>query len=118
MPYELEPVSGGYYVETKATGKRHSKEPLSKETATKQMRALYAAEHNSHKSRPTKEKWIQTVVSSPSFHRGAFTKQALQHKMTARQFMNEVLSHPDNYDITTRRRAQFMANILGVSTAD
>jgi len=44
MPYRLEQAPGahdGYYVETEATGRRHSKKPLSKHMATRQMRALY-----------------------------------------------------------------------------
>lgn len=41
MPYELKKVKGGYYVETKPTHTRHSKKPLPREMAIKQMRALY-----------------------------------------------------------------------------
>lgn len=41
MPYELEKTPRGYYVETEETGRRHSKKPLSKKMATRQMRALY-----------------------------------------------------------------------------
>jgi hypothetical protein len=43
MPYELKKAKGGYYVVTETTGKKHSKKPLSKDTAERQMRALYYA---------------------------------------------------------------------------
>lgn len=59
----------------------------------------------------TKEKWIQEVVDSPKFKRGAFTAQAKEHDKTTKEFMKEVLEHPDKYSTTTRRRAQFMKNI-------
>jgi len=41
MPYELKKARGGYYVVTEGTGKKHSKKPLSKDTAERQMKALY-----------------------------------------------------------------------------
>lgn len=43
MPYKLRkaPEEDKYWVETEATGKKHSKKPLSKNMATRQMRALY-----------------------------------------------------------------------------
>ena len=46
MPYTLVPISSGYKVKTKKVGrpKYHSKNPLTKTTAVKQMRALYRAE--------------------------------------------------------------------------
>ena len=43
MPYELKKARGGYYVVTEGTGKEHSKKPLSKDTAERQMKALYYA---------------------------------------------------------------------------
>ena len=112
MPYELKLVPGGYFVKTQGTERVHSKGPLTKEKAEAQMKALYAKAHQeSYKHRPTREKFIQEVVNSPSFHRGAFTAQAVQRGLTARQFKEEVLAHPERYDITTRRRAQFVSNI-------
>jgi hypothetical protein len=42
MPYNLAKVPEGYYVETEETGRRHSKMPLSRKMATRQMGALYA----------------------------------------------------------------------------
>ena len=55
-------------------------------------------------------RWIQEVVSSPSFKKGAFTAQAKQHSMTTKQFMHHVLENPDDYSTTTIHRAQFMKN--------
>ena len=68
-------------------------------------------DHLAHKVRPTKAKWIQKVTEDPSFKRGAFTREAIKHHMTARDFKDEVLAHPEKYSITTRRRAQFIHNI-------
>lgn len=44
MPYKLVKVTGGYYVENKNTGKRYSQEPIPKDRAERQLRALYYAE--------------------------------------------------------------------------
>ena len=46
MPYKLRkaPNRDLYWVVNKETGKKHSKDPLPKETAKAQMRALYASE--------------------------------------------------------------------------
>lgn len=43
MPYKLRkaPSENKYFVETEATGHKHSKAPLTKSKATRQMRALY-----------------------------------------------------------------------------
>lgn len=57
------------------------------------------------------KKWIQSVVSSPDFERGAFTRQAASYNLTPIQFMEKVLANPDDYNLTTRRRAQFLKNI-------
>ena len=59
----------------------------------------------------TKVKWIQEVVESPSFKKGDFTRKADEHKMSTKDFMREVLYHPEDYDVHTRRQAQFMKNI-------
>ena len=45
MPYHLEKHGGGYYVITTATGHKHSNNPLSKDKAEAQMRAMEASEH-------------------------------------------------------------------------
>jgi hypothetical protein len=43
MPYSLQKAKGGYYVITEGTDKKHSLKPLSKDTAERQMKALYYA---------------------------------------------------------------------------
>lgn len=55
------------------------------------------------------KKWIQKVVQD--MKKGAFTKQALRHHMTPKEFAEEVLTHPDKYTLTTRRRALFVKNV-------
>jgi hypothetical protein len=56
--------------------------------------------------------WIQAVVESPSFKKGAFTKKARKAGYKTKSYMSEVIRHPDDFDPTTRRQAQFMKNIL------
>jgi hypothetical protein len=56
--------------------------------------------------------WIQAVVESPSFKKGAFTKKAKRAGRKTKAYMSEVLRHPDDFDPITRRQAQFMRNIL------
>lgn len=41
MPFYLKKSKGGFYVETKDTGRKHSLAPLPLAKAVKQMRALY-----------------------------------------------------------------------------
>lgn len=57
-------------------------------------------------------KWIQSVVESPSFKKGAFSKKARKAHVKTKMFMKEVLHNPDDFDETTKRQAQFMKNIL------
>ena len=60
----------------------------------------------------TKNKnWIQKVVDSPNFRKGAFTRKAKERGMSTEAFMKQVLSNPNRYDLRTRRQAQFMKNI-------
>lgn len=40
MPWKLVEADGGWYVETISTGRRHSKEPMTKAKAKKQLIAL------------------------------------------------------------------------------
>ena len=42
MPYELKKKGTGYVVKNKETGKEHSKKPIPKERAIRQMKLLYA----------------------------------------------------------------------------
>ena len=41
MPYALSKSNGGFFVKTEGTGRKHSKKPLTKEMAMRQMKALY-----------------------------------------------------------------------------
>jgi len=58
-------------------------------------------------------RWIQDVVQSPKFKKGAFTKQALRHHETPTEFAEEVAEHPTEFKPTTRHRAQFVKNVKG-----
>lgn len=40
MPYRLIKVTGGYFVETISTGRKHSEKPISKIKAEAQLRVL------------------------------------------------------------------------------
>ena len=55
--------------------------------------------------------FIQQVVDSPDFRKGAFTKKAKSRDLTTEEFMKKVLKNPDKYDERTRKQAQFMKNI-------
>jgi hypothetical protein len=57
-----------------------------------------------------KQNWIADVTESPTFKKGDFTKKAEEAGMTTKAFMKKVLARPDEYDLHTRRQAQFMAN--------
>ena len=41
MPWAIKKADGGYYVVTKETGRKHSKKPMTKEMAKKQLAALH-----------------------------------------------------------------------------
>jgi hypothetical protein len=63
------------------------------------------------KEDPPKEKFIQEVVSSPKFKKGAFKAEAKKHKMGTVEYAEEVLEHPEKHSEKTRKRAQFVENI-------
>jgi hypothetical protein len=42
MPWKVEKVKGGYNVVNQTTGVKKNKQPMSKEKATRYLRALYA----------------------------------------------------------------------------
>jgi hypothetical protein len=110
MPYYIKHEIGGYFLINKDTGRHYSLMPMTLEKAKRQIAVLEAAEKK--EDPPMKQvKFIQEVVSSPSFKAGAFTKQAKAHDMTVKEFKEEVISHPEKYDLTTRRRAMFLKNI-------
>ena len=115
LPYKIVKKSGGYFVKTKSgphRGRLHSKRPLSEEMAKRQMRALYASENGKSRLKggsKKKSSWIQGVVSH--MHQGLFTEKAMKYGMKPEEFANKVLSSPNNFDLKTRREAQFLVNI-------
>jgi len=57
-------------------------------------------------------KFIQAVVSSPKFRKGALTRKAHEHgESSALAFAHKVLADPKHYSLQTRRQAQFLSNI-------
>lgn len=58
------------------------------------------------------KKWIQEAVSEPSFKEGAFTKQAIRQQETPMEYATEVLKNPEAHTLKTRRRAQFVKNVV------
>lgn len=55
------------------------------------------------------KKWIQKVVTK--MNKGAFTRQALRHHELPLEYMSDVLKHPDQHRIKTRRRANLLKNL-------
>jgi hypothetical protein len=53
--------------------------------------------------------FIQEVVAQ--MKKGAMTKAAKRHGETPLEYSKEVLAHPEEHTLTTRRRAQFLVNI-------
>ena len=122
MPYEIVRLGDGKgYIKNTKTGRHFSKSPIPLANAERQMRLLESEKAKYYRpmgepghipGNPGKdEKWIQEVVESPKFKKGAFTAQAKEHGKTPMEFMKEVLANPNKYDATTRRRAQFLKNI-------
>lgn len=58
-----------------------------------------------------RKRWIQNATKH--MKEGAFTKQALRHGETPKEYAKEVLAHPKNVTERTRKRAQFVKNVLG-----
>jgi len=114
MPYRLEHFGDKAIVVNTLTGHHHSIDPIPLKNAKAQMRVLEQVDRKDppmeHDDPP--RRWIQEVVTSKKFKKGAFTKQAKARGKTPKGLMKEVLSHPEDYDVTTRRRAQFMKNIM------
>ena len=59
-----------------------------------------------------KGRWIQDVVESPKFHKGAFTKKAKAAGYKTTNFMRHVLDNPEDFDPTTVRQARFMKTLV------
>lgn len=43
-------------------------------------------------------------------HKGEFTAKAKKHGMSVQQFASYVLNHPDKFDKSTQKQAQFAKN--------
>lgn len=56
------------------------------------------------------KKWIQKVVKG--MEKGSFTKQALRHGETPLEYAEDVIKHPKKHTLKTRRRAQFLKNVV------
>ncbi len=59
------------------------------------------------------DKFIQKAVAEMEKKgtKGAFTKKANRQDMSVKQFTKEVLDNPSEYDLKTRRQAQFVKNV-------
>ena len=57
-------------------------------------------------------KFIQDIVESPKFRKGAFTKKAKSAGHTTARFMRMVLENPEDFDETTVRQARFMKTLV------
>lgn len=103
MPYKLRkaPKRDLYWVVNKETGKKHSKDPLPKETAKSQMRALYASESGyklrgramNRKVMKNMEKfWFGILQRKPdgTIYRKVPSESAI------RNFMNQLKTHIGN----------------------
>ena len=53
--------------------------------------------------------WIQEATAH--MKKGAFTKQSLREGETPMEYAAEVLAHPEEHTLKTRRRAQFLKNV-------
>ena len=57
-------------------------------------------------------KFIQEVMASPKYRKGALTKKAHEHgESSALAFAHKVLANPKHYSMRTRRESQFLVNI-------
>ena len=129
MPFEIVKTGQGKgLVVNTQSGRQYSKSPIPLANAEKQLRLISSEKYDDWRGRglehssshvdmpkessdPSKETFIQEVVESPKFKKGAFTAQAKKKGMEPKEMMKEVLENPEKYDVTTRRRAQFMKNI-------
>ena len=119
MPYEIMKTGEGKgFVMNTKTGRHLSNSPIPLANAEKQLAIVRRAEDSESESGsdmerkdPPKRKFIQEVVSSPKFRKGVFTAKAKKHGMSSLEFMKKVLANPEDYDVTTRRQAQFLQNI-------
>lgn len=95
--------------------KRSYKYSLGRSRTSRRSRSLRRSSSRTYRKKTLKggskkSHWIQNAISK-SKHTGQFTRKALKHKMTAEKFASHVLSHKNEFDLTTRRQAQFLVNI-------
>lgn len=57
-------------------------------------------------SNKNKGNWVKTMVESPKFKKGAFTKQAKRAGMSTEQFAKHALKPESKVTETTKRRAR------------
>lgn len=55
--------------------------------------------------------FAQEVTESPKFRKGALTRKARKYHEMPLEFARDVLAHPEQHDLRTRRQAQFLINI-------
>ena len=76
---------------------------------------IHHLERMTHSLNPNSEhyplhphKWIQSAIRHP----GAFTKKAEAAGETPKEYMREVLAHPEKHDTRARRQANLMKTLL------
>lgn len=82
--------------------------PKMEEKPMMEKKPKMARKHKMEENVP--ENFIASVVAH--MKKGAMTKAAERHGgKTALEYAKEVLAHPEDHTMTTRRRAQFLVNI-------
>nr|WPF46730.1 MAG: hypothetical protein [Lake Baikal virophage 11] len=98
MPWKLRkaPKKDLYWVVNKETGKKHSKDPLPKETAKAQMKALYASENEVGGSKSSG--FIKLMIAEKKLGRNpnSYTPPA-KPKSTPAQFDNDLIQNPSKH---------------------
>jgi len=62
--------------------------------------------------------WIEKMIRSPDFHKGAFRREAEKAGMTTRAFMKKVLDNPQDYSRKTHDRAVLARTLMSFSSKD
>lgn len=111
MPYKLRkaPKRDLYWVVNKETGKKHSNEPLPKEKAQAQMRALYAAENKEGGAKQYLEK---PVGSSMTGERFAKLNQEVANFFSPMEKIKYAKEHPKSIKLPAEKGARKMMKIM------
>ena len=56
--------------------------------------------------------WIEKMIRSPDFHKGAFRREAERAGMSTRAFMKKVLDNPQDYSRKTHDRAVLARTLM------